>query len=68
MRTKSRIHQLREARGTTLRELARQAGMPFTTLDTWARRGLPESVAQAVRLASALGVCVEGLLADGGAL
>lgn len=68
MRSKSRIHQMREARGLTLRELAISSRMPVTTLDTWARRGLPEAVAQAVRLAGALGVRVEDLFGDGGAI
>ena len=58
----SRLRQLREASGLSMRELARQINEQHTNVSFWERTGtLPRSSAL-VPLAQALGVTVEELL------
>jgi len=60
--TASRLRQLREAAGLSLRELARQIGEDHSNVGFWERTGnLPRSNVL-VPLAKALGVTVEELL------
>lgn len=60
--TASRLRQLREAAGLSLRELARQIGEDHSNVGYWERTGaLPRSNVL-VPLAQALGVTVEALL------
>ena len=60
----SRLRQLREAAGLSVRELARQIDEQHTNVSFWERTGtLPRSSAL-VPLAQALGVTVEELLGE----
>lgn len=64
MSQKSRLRQLREAAGLSVRELARQLGEQHTNVSFWERTGtLPRSNVL-VPMAAALGVTVEELLGE----
>jgi len=64
MAQKTRLRQLREAAGISLRELARQIGETHTNVGFWERTGtLPRSNVL-VPISQALGVTVEQLLGD----
>ncbi len=63
-KTASRLRQLREAAGLSLRELARMIGEDHSNVGFWERTGtLPRSNVL-VPLAQALGVSVEELLGE----
>ena len=63
-KTASRLRQLREAAGLSLRELARMVGEDHSNVGFWERTGnLPRSNVL-VPLAQALGVTVEELLGE----
>ena len=62
--TLSKLRQLREAAGLSVRQLARQIGENHTNLSYWERSGqIPRSDVLAA-LASALGVTVQELLGE----
>jgi len=64
MLPKTRLRQLREAAGISLRELARQIGEQPTNVSYWERTGtLPRSNVL-VPIAAALGITVEELLGE----
>jgi transcriptional regulator with XRE-family HTH domain len=64
MAQKTRLRQLREAAGISLRELARQIGETHTNVSFWERTGtLPRSNVL-TPIAQALGVSIEDLLGD----
>jgi len=64
MAEKSRLRQLREAAGLSVRELARQIGEQHTNVSYWERSGqIPRSDVLAP-IAKALGVAVEELLGE----
>jgi len=64
MAEKSKLRQLREAAGLSLRELARQIGESNTNVSYWERTGqIPRSNVLAP-MAKALGVSVEVLLGE----
>jgi transcriptional regulator with XRE-family HTH domain len=63
-KTVSRLRTLREARGLSVRELARQIGEESSNVSFWERTGtLPRSNVL-LPIAKALGVTVEGLLGE----
>jgi transcriptional regulator with XRE-family HTH domain len=64
MAEKSRLRQLRETTGLSVRELARQIGGSATNVSYWERSGqIPRSDVLAP-MAKALGVSVEALLGE----
>ena len=64
MADKSRLRQLRQAAGISVRELARQVGESHTNVSYWERSGqIPRSNVLAP-LAKALGISVEELLGE----
>lgn len=66
MAQKSRLRQIREASGMSLRELARQIDQQPTNVSYWERTGqLPRSDVL-IPMAQALGVTVEELLGQPG--
>jgi transcriptional regulator with XRE-family HTH domain len=61
-RSSTRLRQLREAAGISLRELARQLGEDHSNVGFWERTGTPPRSNVLVPMAAALGVTVEELL------
>ena len=60
---RSRIRELREARGWSQSRVARELGIPEKTVGRWERGGLGEARAEgALALARLLGTSVEDLL------
>jgi transcriptional regulator with XRE-family HTH domain len=64
MATKSRLRQLREAKGISVRELARQIDEHHTNVSYWERSGQVPRSNTLIPLAKALGVTVEVLLGE----
>jgi transcriptional regulator with XRE-family HTH domain len=61
-RSSTRLRQIREAAGLSLRELARQLGEDHSNVGFWERTGTPPRSNVLVPMAAALGVTVEELL------
>jgi transcriptional regulator with XRE-family HTH domain len=64
MATSSRLRQLREAAGLSVRELARQIGESHTNVSYWERSGQIPRSDVLTAMAKALGVTVEELLGE----
>ena len=64
MATSSRLRQLREAAGLSVRELARQIGESPTNVSYWERSGQIPRSDVLTAMAKALGVTVEELLGE----
>jgi transcriptional regulator with XRE-family HTH domain len=60
----SRLRSLREARGISLRELARQIGVDSSNVSYWERTGLLPRSNVLMPIAKALGVTLEELLGE----
>lgn len=58
------VERLRRERGLTIQQLAEVSGVPRSTCDTWCRKGAPEPVRRALRLAAALGVSVREICGE----
>ena len=65
MADKSKLRQLREAAGISVRELARQIDESHTNVSYWERTGQIPRSDKLASLAKALGVSVEDLLGEG---
>jgi len=63
-KTPSRLRQLREAAGLSVRELARQIGEQHTSVLYWEHSGTPPRSDVLRPISQALGVTVEQLLGD----
>ncbi len=61
-KTASHLRRLREAKGLSVRELARQIGEQHTNVLYWESSGAPPRADVLVPIATALGVTVEELL------
>lgn len=65
MADKSKLRQLREAAGISVRELARQIGESHTNVSYWERTGQIPRSNKLAPLAKALSISVEELLGEG---